>query len=334
MMIQSKAPAKLILAGEHTVVQGHPAIVAAIEQYTVVTLQPTPFAAIHWEFEDLNYNYTQPISELPQIRKNLDQRYHDFLEQKISIDKVLQHSSELAQYLLSLFTEAITNKHGLHIHIKSDIPLGCGLGSSSALIIGLISAVDQYYHLQLSPDDYLQLGRQTEHLQHGKSSGVDLQAAYYGGYLLVQEQKILDRWMCQLPLYIVNTGVAEATTGACVQHTKNILHHSSLGNEIAELTQQLYQALQPQNIPLIKTTFAELHRRLAHLGIVPTKVQEFIHTLEQHGAAAKVCGAGSIQGSNAGIVCIISETDPSEICHQFNYACQKVTICSQGVSHD
>lgn len=330
MMIETKAPAKVILAGEHTVVQGYPAIVAAIEQYTTVTLKLIPFAAIHWHFDNLDYPYTQPISELHQLRKTLDQRYQAFLQGEVTTP-ILQHPSELAQYLLSLFTETIDHKQGLEISIKSDIPTGCGLGSSSALVISLIAALDNFYKLQLSQDDYFQLGRKAENLQHCRSSGLDLQAAYHGGFILVKQQKVLDHWLSELPLYIVNTGESESNTGECVQHTQPILQHTHLGKEIAELTQQLYPALQQQNIELIKTTFSELHRCLARLGIVPTKVQEFIHAIEQSKASAKICGAGSIRGDKAGIVCVISETDPSELCQKFNYTCQPVKISRQGV---
>jgi mevalonate kinase len=333
-MIQSKAPAKLILAGEHTVVQGHPAIAVAIEQYTHVCLEPIPFSAIHWQFDDLDYYMTQPIAELHEVYQRLNQNYHAFSQGESSVKTILQHPSELAQYLLSLFAGSLDHQHGLRIRIKSDIPMGCGLGSSSALIISLISAIDHYHALQLSQTDYLQFGRQAEHLQHGNSSGLDLQATYHGGCLLVQQQKILDQWYNEWPLYIVNTGESDVSTGECVDHTQKILNRSTLGGEIADLTQQLYEALQQNNVLHMKATFNALHRCLTHLGVVPTKVQEFVHGLEQQGAAAKVCGAGSVHGDKAGIVCIISEENPSDLCRQFNYHCQKVQISQKGVQHD
>lgn len=333
-MTHTKAPAKLILAGEHSAVQGHPAVVVALNQYTNVNIEPIAFPAIHWQFDDLDYHVTQPFDDLDDLHQRLNQSYHAFTHEHVSADTILQHPGELAQYVLSLFSETVTSQSGIRIRIHSDIPIGVGLGSSSALIMSLIAALDRYYRLQLNPSDYLQLGRQAEHLQHGYSSGVDLLATYHGGCLLVQQQKILERWHDLYPLYMVNTGSAQASTGECVAHTQSLLHHSNTAHDMAKATEQLCSALQQQDLSQIKTSFKTLHRCLAHLGVVPTKVQEFIHALEEQGAAAKVCGAGSITGDNAGIVCIVSDTDPSEYCQPFNYTCTPVALSAYGVSDE
>ena len=42
------------------------------------------------------------------------------------------------------------------------------------------------------------------------------------------------------------------------------------------------------------------HRLLDQIGVVPERVGQFIREIESHGGAAKICGAGSVDGEAAG----------------------------------
>jgi mevalonate kinase len=48
-------------------------------------------------------------------------------------------------------------------------------------------------------------------------------------------------------------------------------------------------------------------------------VQQFIRDIEQWGGSAKVCGAGSVTGDTGGIVLVIAEEQPTEICRRYGY---------------
>ena len=52
---------------------------------------------------------------------------------------------------------------------------------------------------------------------------------------------------------------------------------------------------------------------------MPYKIQQFIKEIEDFGGAAKICGAGAVNGDCAGTILIISEKQPKKICQKFNY---------------
>ena len=47
------------------------------------------------------------------------------------------------------------------------------------------------------------------------------------------------------------------------------------------------------------------HRLLSRIGVVPTGVARWIETVEAAGGGAKICGAGSVRGSGAGMVWVV-----------------------------
>ncbi|MEM7589221.1 MAG: hypothetical protein AAF320_03560, partial [Myxococcota bacterium] len=72
---------------------------------------------------------------------------------------------------------------------------------------------------------------------------------------------------------------------------------------------------------------------LTQLGVVPKRVAQLIAEVEQQGAAAKVCGAGAIQGHNGGMVWVLA-SNPSflpHLCKQYGYSHATASVCMQGV---
>jgi hypothetical protein len=53
--------------------------------------------------------------------------------------------------------------------------------------------------------------------------------------------------------------------------------------------------------------------------VVPAKVQQFIGEMEAQGGAAKICGAGSVLGEAAGMVLVLAERNPAELCQRYGY---------------
>ena len=77
----------------------------------------------------------------------------------------------------------------------------------------------------------------------------------------------------------------------------------------------------------------ENHRLLSDIGVVPKKVKQFIEEVQAVGAAAKICGAGSIRGDRAGAVLVVH--DDAEVlrtvCQRYHYTIESVEVASQGL---
>ncbi len=64
--------------------------------------------------------------------------------------------------------------------MQSDLPIGCGMGSSAATILSVIYAIATHLHLPISQEKLFQLALEAENMQHGRSSGLDLKIVYAG----------------------------------------------------------------------------------------------------------------------------------------------------------
>ena len=324
-LVKAIAPGKIILSGEHAVVHGQPALAMAINRYSEATIVPQADGSILFNASNLRYQDSMTLHALKKLKRRLQRNYERFLQGTYSIRDVLKKPVELSQYAITHFLENL-NYHmqsGFKVNTQSTIPMGCGMGSSAAMILSVLYALGRV--LQLDWDDlrYFEQGLEIENLQHGNSSGLDLQVSLKGGCMLFEDNQTIHRSVPKFPLYIVNTGRPLSTTGECVSHAKKQFSPAML-EDFGSVTRTLDQSLQENNIQSSCEAVQENHQLLIKLGVVPEKVRLFIQALELQSAAAKICGAGSVIGNKAGIVLIISPNNPTAICEQFGFSCMQI----------
>ena len=183
--IKTAAPGKIILSGEHAVVYGCPALAMAINDFCYVTLQVAANLPFCLTLNLSDYAWQQSFSKqnLLYLQKQTEERYQNFLQGKISNNKILLAAELLAIYTVIFFRQrfAIDTNTCLNVTVTSSIPTSCGLGSSAALIVAIGRAIQQCSQQLISPEVFLTWSREVENLQHGCSSGIDLYLAYHGG---------------------------------------------------------------------------------------------------------------------------------------------------------
>lgn len=331
-ILRAKSPAKLILSGEHAVIYGQPAIAMAVNCYAESTITANLSSAILFNLLNLDYAKSLTIQALYALKDRLQNKYHAFLSGQCSIRDVLKRPFELLQYTVSNLLEKwnIPLSQGLEISATSEIPIGCGMGSSAALVMSTLYAVSHFFNLEIDRHRYLSLGREAENLQHGFSSGLDLQLAMMGGCVRFQNGKVMQREMPKFPFNIVQTGVPESSTGQCVSFTAPFFKNGSLAEDFGAITTALDEALNTHNLPEIQNCIKKNHELLVKIGVVPLKIQEFVRAIEQSGGAAKICGAGSVSGDNAGVVLVVSDQDLSSIIQDFKFSIQNVMGDTRG----
>jgi mevalonate kinase len=198
---------------------------------------------------------------------------------------------------------------GIKISVQSSIPMGCGMGSSAVMILSVLFAVANYLQFNMTKDDYYRLALEAETMQHGQSSGIDIQTSLYGG-CIYRHVRIFKRARPSLPLYLVNTGTPQSSTGECVMQVAPYFKTSQIGEDFAAVTNELDAALQrTHSTAAFKQAICANHRLLNTIGVVPKKVAHFIQEIQIHGGAAKICGAGAVQGDQAGMVLVIIEDE-------------------------
>ncbi|MFM8454036.1 MAG: mevalonate kinase [Gammaproteobacteria bacterium] len=288
-----RAPGKLILSGEHAVVYGNPGLAMAINYHLV-----TRVTANSWG------KYFVNITEVAQ-KYRFD--YFDLLA--VKSDKTLRRPINLIQYAIIIALDhlkigyAHADTLGLEFKIDSNLPIGAGLGSSAALIISVMKGLFKFFNVSVHPEQLLELAKQAEDMQHGKSSGLDLFMSLMGGVYHYQGQT---RTPLSFPkdwnLWMINTGRSRSTTAECVQAVAPHMNPERL-KAFECVTEKMHQAILKTNAESFSEAIFENQVLLNEIGIVPEKVQNLIAELKADGIPAKICGAGHVgEGDRAGAV--------------------------------
>lgn len=322
-LIKVYAPGKLILSGEHAVVHGQPALAMAVNRFVTATVTRETASQVAFDLSDLAHSSHLSVDALHHLKEKIKQKYYRFIRGDYSIREVLQKPFELAQFAMGLLAEAmnLTLPHGVKIHVQSDIPMGCGMGSSAATIVSVMQAMANFLELPMPREKLFQLAMEAENMQHGRSSGLDLRIALQGGCIYMQGNEIQERSIPALPMYLVNTGAPQSTTGQCVEKAAPHFKSSALGEDFAAVTNAMDAALRQQSWRDMHTAVRANHKLLTKIGVVPERVQNFISQIEAAGGAAKICGAGSVAGDHAGAVLVTSEDRHQlmSLCSRFAY---------------
>lgn len=290
----SLAPGKVILSGEHAVVYGKPALATSVNRFVKTNISARLDDKIQFNDRILTLQELHTYSKTELI-------YHAFI------------------YLVENLSLDI--KRGLKIQVESTLPIGCGMGSSAAIIISLMRALTNYFNLSLSEDKYLHFGREIENFQHdGKSSGVDVFLSLHGGCYFINGENRIKRNTPNIPITLVNTGKPQSSTGECISAAAKYFQGDSITEDFAKVTTAMDIALQQDNLSDVMQCIRENHKLLKYIEVVPDKVCKFISAIEGLGNAAKISGAGAVSGSNAGIVLVVvGETEILDIIREYGY---------------
>ena len=331
--LKIQTPAKLILSGEHAVVYGSPALAMAINRYTQATVRWT--SPLHFSFHFMGINFRQEITlqKLLKLKKTVKDQYQKYCLGHLNIQEVLRKPSELSLFTFINVLDRLKSKlpTGINIVTNSNIPVGCGIGSSAASIVSIIYALTHFLGIKLNLEDYLKLGLESENLQHGYSSGLDVYTVYYGGCLRYEKGQFKKRSIPNFPMQLVQTGQPQNSTGECISQVSSYFKKSYIGDDFSELTNELDRALQNNNFENVKICIQQNHRLLKTIGVVPDKINCFIVNVEKLGGAAKICGAGSIQGDNGGAVLVVSDHHSIDnLARQYGYSIMSIQIDNLG----
>ena len=155
----ASAPAKIILFGEHFVVHGTKAILAAIDKRVTVT-------TIFTENKTIKINSELGTIEVPILSSHEDVKteFKPFV------------------YLANKIINSEPNVSGLEITIDSDIPIGVGLGSSSACCVAAAASISELFN-ELSSEEILKMSIDAEKTIFPDTSGADCTVCTYGGMI-------------------------------------------------------------------------------------------------------------------------------------------------------
>ena len=324
MLITMKAiaPGKIILSGEHSVVYGKPALVTAVNRSAQAIITSENTGMVSFDLLDLKESQSFTIRALQELKSRIAKNYHMFLNGKLGIRDVLHKPIDLFEFAFITVLDGLHLKlgSGVNIRLHSNIPIGCGMGSSAATILSVLRAAGHYFRVDFRPDWYYRYSLEAENLQHGHSSGVDPYISLYGGCVRFQQGQAEKLPLPQNIMYLVNTGTPTTSTGECVATVSTQFGEThSVWNDFETTTNKLENAFADNNTKAIRAGVRDNQRLLEYIGVVPERVQSFVRDIEQAGGAAKICGAGATEGDIGGMVIVFSDQPPHAICEKYGY---------------
>jgi mevalonate kinase len=274
-LTMASAPGKVILFGEHAVVSGVPALGSAIDLRVKVAVENLPG------------------------RTEVEVR--NLMLEGFSVDLVTGQVKSAAAVSAVRYISAVLKKFDakdLLIRIESDIPPAAGLGSSAAIVVATLAALNSHLDMDLSRDEIAVQAHMIEKaVQQGLGSPMDTALATYGGYLQVSDKAM----PIDLPELEVVVGYTERShdTRSEVEKVQRLC---ALYPDIVEPIFDAIGAISARAVPLIREgRLDELgalmnvnEGLLEAVGVCTRELSELVYAALGAGGAlgAKLTGAG------------------------------------------
>jgi mevalonate kinase len=281
--MRASAPGKIILFGEHAVVYGKHALVSAINLRCHVEAKKSSSIRI--------------TSQLGTT--SLDFDIHPYVS-----------------YAIRRFKE-VKDIPGVEIKIKSEIPVGSGLGSSAAVTVATLKALDAEFGVDLSDEDLYELARLVELDVQGKASGTDPFISTFGGSWLIPER---ERVNVPYNLFVINLGqksTAEMVSKVAELRERHREVIDRIFDAIDEITVEASKNVHDRK--MLEELISINQSLLRALGVSTPQIDRIISELEEKGIKAKITGAG-------GGGCIFGIAD-----REIPFNCLKVKCENEGV---
>ena len=306
----SKAPGKIILFGEHFVVFGNRAILGAIDKYATVTSEKTSTDNIL-----ISSSLGQTSIRKDEITNNVEKKFRPFF------------------YIAKKIINDNNFDKGISINIESEIPIGAGLGSSSACCVAAAASISNLFDKPKN-EDILQLAIDAEKTIFPNTSGADCTVSVFGGIIEYQKDKGFSKIETEHDFnFLVVDSEQIHSTEKVVNQVKQFKEENNqifleLCNEEERLISKASDAMKANDLDTVGKCMAQNQIFLEQIGVSNDVLLEIIKEIEKITFGAKITGAG-----DGG--CIIALTqkndDLSEYVNTTKYQTHHVSIQKMGM---
>ena len=307
----ASAPGKVILFGEHFVVYGVKAILCSINKRVTVTAEKT---------SERKISINSKIGKL-----------------ELEPDKSISEINSPLKPFYYLANKAIENKDtGIHIQIDSEIPLGAGLGSSSACCVAGAAAIFKLFG-NISKEEVLKLAIEAERTIFENTSGADCTVCTYGGIMEYDKNKGFKKIEHEpnFQLVIINSNIEHSTQSMVSKvkefENKNKEEFSKLSNLESKLVEDVLKLVKENKIQEIGQKMNQNQEYLENIGISNKELTKMIKIGQESSFGAKITGSGG----GGCIFALTNESNLQNILKKFkdnNYECFSTKIDFKGLN--
>ena len=270
----ASAPGKIILFGEHFVVHGTKAILAAIDKRVTVTSTFT-------ENKTIKVN-----SQLGTLEVPISSSYEE-----------VKSEFRPFVYLANEIINSNQNVNGLEVTIDSDIPIGVGLGSSSACCVAAAASISELFK-ELSSEEILNISIEAEKTIFPDTSGADCTVCTYGGMIEYEQftgTKKIDNTF-ELNLVIANSMIPHTTKNSVERVSKFKENDEERFSQLCDLETKLIDevivAMKNNDVTTLGLKMSENQKYLEEIQVSNDTLRDMISSLNEISLGSKITGAG------------------------------------------
>lgn len=261
-MIQTSAPGKLLLLGDYAVVYNNPCLVTAVDKRLYV------------EAEIIEKEEDEIIT--PQVKE-----------------------SRFVLETIAHFKEKFLIRDSVRIKTQGDFSHQVGLGSSSAVTVATLEALNRLFEKNLNKKQVFDMCYSVTLSIQGVGSGFDIAAAVYGGtqYYVTGGLVIEPIRIDSLPLIVGYSGI-KADTPFYIRKVAEAFKYKqeelkNIFSSITSLVEDARIGLETSDFEKTGKCMTQNHTLLQKLGVSIPKLDEMVNAANQTGAwGAKLSGAG------------------------------------------
>lgn len=262
-MISCSAPGKVYLFGEHAVVYEKTAIACAVELRTRVRAEH---------------------SDSIIIKSQIGSTGIDF-EKHPYISSVIEKMRKIKRI------------EGVFLEVDSDIPVGSGLGSSAAVTIACIGALNELFGYGLSLEEIAKTGHEIERSVQGAASPTDTYVSTFGGVVVVTSSERRKLRIPDCGIVIGDTGIFSSTKELVANVRKLCKNYPELieplMDSIGKISEKGESLVMAGDYPSIGRLMNVNQGLLDALGVNILELSRLIYSARKAGAfGAKITGAG------------------------------------------
>jgi mevalonate kinase len=306
----AKAPGKIILFGEHFVVYQNKAILGAINKYATVTSEKTNTDNIL-----VSSSLGQSSIQKDEDVSNIEKKFRPFF------------------YIAKQVIEKNNFDKGITIKIESDIPIGAGLGSSSACCVAAAASILNLFNIT-DEKEVLELAINAEKTIFPNTSGADCTVSVSGGIIEYQKEKGFSKIETENEFnFIIIDSEHVHSTDKVVERVRKFKEDNSdvfteLCSEEERLIAKALDSMKENDLETIGKCMAQNQMFLEQIGVSNDELLSITKEIEKITFGAKITGAG-----DGGCIIALTQKDDdlSEYVNTTKYQTYQVTIQKTGM---